>query len=156
MKKIILYMLSFFMLFSISGCQNKKETHEWTENYQITYFYVEDCSNCRHFKEKIIPAIEEEFGEHMEIVYYDMDTDENFDEMKEVYDQHINQIIDFDQNQYGWGPMVFLEGYIAILGAGNEDDYVEHLVRAILDEKMDAADEENETYYYLKDGKVKE
>ena len=27
--------------------------------------------------------------------------------------------------------MVFLEGYFAILGAGNEDDYVEHLVRAI-------------------------
>lgn len=155
MKKIILCMLSFFIVFSMSGCQKKKR-HEWKDNYQITYFYVEDCSNCQHFKEKIIPAIEDEFGEHMEIIYYDMDTDENFEEMKEAYDQHVNQIIDFDQNKYGLGPMVFLEGYIAILGAGNEDNYVDHLVNAILNEKMDEADEENETYYYLKDGKVKE
>lgn len=155
LKKKILYMLSFLMIFSMSGCQ-KKETHEWNDQYQITYFYVEDCANCQHFKEDVLPAIEEEFGDHMEIVAYDMDTDENFDEMKEVYDQHISQIIDFDEENYGFGPMVFLEGYIAILGAGNADDYVNHLVSAILDGKMDEADEDNETYYYLKDGKVKE
>ncbi len=148
-------MLSFFIIFSISGCQ-KKEHHEWVDDYQMTYFYVEDCSNCQHFKENVIPAIQEEFGEHMEIIYYDMDTSENFEEMKAAYDKHIEQIIDFDQDLYGTGPMVFLEGYIAILGAGNEDDYVDHLVSAILNEKMDEADEDNETYYYLKDGKVKE
>ena len=49
--------------------------------------------------------------------------------------------------------MVFLEGYLAILGAGNEDDYVEHLVNAIQGKELNEA-AEIETYYYLKDGKV--
>ena len=49
--------------------------------------------------------------------------------------------------------MVFLEGYLAILGAGNEDDYVEHLVNAIKGEKLNEA-ADIETFYYLKDGKV--
>jgi hypothetical protein len=61
----------------------------------------------------------------------------------------VNQIIDFNEDDYGYGPMVFLEGYLAILGAGNEDDYVEHLVNAIKGEKLNEA-AEIETYYYLK------
>ena len=64
-----------------------------------------------------------------------------------------DQIIDFNEDDYGYGPMVFLEGYMAILGAGNEDDYVEHLVRAIQGKELNEASE-IETYYYLKDGKV--
>ena len=82
-----------------------------------------------------------------------MDDEKTFDEMKASYQEHINQIIDFNEDDYGYGPMVFLEGYMAILGAGNEDDYVEHLVNAIKGEKLNEA-AEIETYYYLKDGKV--
>ena len=51
--------------------------------------------------------------------------------MKASYQEHIDQIIDFNEDDYGYGPMVFLEGYLAILGAGNEDDYVEHLVNEL-------------------------
>ena len=100
-------------------------------------------------------AIQEEFGDHMTIVCYDMDTTDNFEDMKRVYDEHVEQIIDFDQDDYGYGPLVFLEGYIAILGAANEDNYVDHLINAIEKKKMDQPGE-NETYYYLKDGLVKE
>ena len=154
MKKIMLCILSISLFFCLSGCQTK-EKNSWTNQYQLTYFYVEDCANCQHFKEKVLPAIYDEFGNHMEIISYDMDTNDNFDEMKKAYDEHIAQIIDFDQNYYGHGPMIFLEGYIAILGAGNEDDYVNHLISAIKEKKMDEAGE-NEIYYYLKDGLVKE
>ena len=63
------------------------------------------------------------------------------------------QIIDLNEDDYGDGPIVFLEGYLAILGAGNEDDYVEHLVNAIKGEKLNEA-ADIETFYYLKDGKV--
>lgn len=104
--------------------------------------------NCQYFKKKVLPAIKKEFGKHMKIKVYDMD-----DEMKASYQEHIDQIIDFNGDDYGYGPMVFLEGYFAILGAGNEDDYVEHLVRAIQGKKLNEASE-IETYYYLKDGKV--
>lgn len=89
----------------------------------------------------------------MKIKAYDMDDEQTFDEMKESYQNHIDQIIDFDEDDYGYGPMVFLEGYMAILGAGNADEYVEHLVNAIKGEKLNEA-AEIETYYYLKDGKV--
>lgn len=154
MKKIIVCLLSFFIMISLSGCE-KIEKINWQDNYQMTYFYVEDCGNCQYFKENVLPAIQEEFGDHMTIVCYDMDTTDNFEDMKRVYDEHVEQIIDFDQDDYGYGPLVFLEGYIAILGAANEDNYVDHLINAIEKKKMDQPGE-NETYYYLKDGLVKE
>lgn len=142
------------LVLMISGCQ-KKEKIEWTDDYTLTYFYVEDCANCQHFNDEVLPAIEAEFGDHMTIVKYNMDTTTEFEEMKAAYDQHIDMIIDFNQDDYGFGPMVFLEGYIAILGAGNAQQYVDHLISAIVDMKMDKADD-IETYYYLKDGMVKE
>ncbi|MBM6841749.1 hypothetical protein H6A03_09410 [[Clostridium] spiroforme] len=154
MKKIIVCFLVVMALITFTGCQDRS-SHEWKQQYQLTYFYVEDCANCQYFTDQVIPAIEAEFGDHMEIVYYDMDTQDNFEEMKQAYDAHIDSIIDFDQDDYGFGPMVFLEGYIAILGAGNADEYVDHLVKAITEEKIDAA-HDNETYYYLKDGKIKQ
>lgn len=109
--------------------------------------------NCQHFKKNVLPAIKKEFGKHMKIKVYDMDDEKTFTEMKASYQEHIDQIIDFNEDDYGYGPMVFLEGYLAILGAGNEDDYVEHLVRAIQGKELNEASE-IETYYYLKDGKV--
>lgn len=148
MKKILLCLV---MLVLIVGC---KEKHEWKDNYQLTYFYLEDCSNCKHFRDNVIPVIKEEFNNHMEIKAYNMDEEDNFEEMKTTYENHLDQIIDFDDEYYGYGPMVFLEGYIAILGAGNEDDYVEHLIRAIEGNELNEP-AEIETFYYLKDGKVK-
>ena len=43
----------------------------------------------------------------MKIKAYDMDDEQTFDEMKESYQNHIDQIIDFDEDDYGYGPMVF-------------------------------------------------
>ena len=145
MKKILI----LFLLLLVVGCQSN--TYE--DTYYLTYFYVEDCLNCQYFKKNVLPVIKKEFGKHMKIKSYDMDDGQTFDEMKESYQNHIDQIIDFDEDDYGYGPMVFLEGYMAILGAGNEDDYVEHLVRAIQGKELNEASE-IETYYYLKDGKV--
>ena len=151
MKKLKKILLIILLLVPLVGCQNQK--NEWKGTYHLTYFYLKDCSNCQHFKKNVLPAIKKEFGKHMKIKAYDMDDEQTFDEMKESYQNHIDQIIDFDEDDYGYGPMVFLEGYMAILGAGNEDDYVEHLVNAIKGEKLNEA-ADIETFYYLKDGKV--
>ena len=145
MKKILI----LFLLLLVVGCQSN--TYE--DTYYLTYFYVEDCLNCQYFKKNVLPVIKKEFGKHMKIKAYDMDDEQTFDEMKASYQEHIDQIIDFNEDDYGYGPMVFLEGYLAILGAGNEDDYVEHLVNAIKGEKLNEA-ADIETFYYLKDGKV--
>lgn len=40
-------------------------------------------------------------------------------------------------------------------GAGNEEDYVEHLVNAIQGKELNKASK-NETYYYLRKGRVKQ
>ncbi len=36
-----------------------------------------------------------------------MDDEQTFDEMKASYQEHIDQIIDFNEDDYGYGPMVF-------------------------------------------------
>ena len=145
-------LILFLLLLSV-GCQSQK--NEWKGTYHLTYFYLKDCSNCQHFKKNVLPAIKKEFGKHMKIKAYDMDDEQTFDEMKASYQEHIDQIIDFNEDDYGYGPMVFLEGYFAILGAGNEDDYVEHLVRAIQGKELNKASK-NEIYYYLRKGRVKQ
>ena len=147
MKKILI----LFLLLLVVGCQSN--TYE--DTYYLTYFYVEDCLNCQYFKKNVLPVIKKEFGKHMKIKSYNMDDEKTFDEMKASYQEHINQIIDFNEDDYGYGPMVFLEGYLAILGAGNEEDYVEHLVNAIQGKELNKASK-NETYYYLRKGRVKQ
>ena len=153
MKKIKKLFLIIALLIPLVGCQSQK--NEWKGTYHLTYFYLKDCSNCQHFKKNVLPAIKKEFGKHMKIKAYDMDDEKTFDEMKASYQEHINQIIDFNEDDYGYGPMVFLEGYLAILGAGNEEDYVEHLVNAIQGKELNKASK-NETYYYLRKGRVKQ
>ena len=153
MKKIKKLFLIIALLIPLVGCQSQK--NEWKETYHLTYFYLKDCSNCQHFKKNVLPAIKKEFGKHMKIKSYDMDDEQKFDEMKESYQNHFDQIIDFDEDDYGYGPMVFLEGYLAILGAGNEEDYVEHLVNAIQGKELNKASK-NEIYYYLRKGRVKQ
>ena len=153
MKKIKKLFLIIVLLIPLVGCQSQK--NEWKGTYHLTYFYLKDCSNCQHFKKNVLPAIKKEFGKHIKIKAYDMDDEKTFDEMKASYQEHIDQIIDFNEDDYGYGPMVFLEGYFAILGAGNEDDYVEHLVRAIQGKELNKASK-NEIYYYLRKGKLKQ
>ena len=49
MKKILIL---FLLLLSV-GCHSNK----YEDTYYLTYFYVEDCLNCQHFKKNVLPAI---------------------------------------------------------------------------------------------------
>lgn len=55
MKKLKKILLIILLLVPLVGCQNQK--NEWKETYQLTYFYLKDCSNCQHFKKNVLPAI---------------------------------------------------------------------------------------------------
>ena len=59
MKKLKKILLIILLLVPLVGCQNQK--NEWKETYQLTYFYLKDCSNCQHFKKNVLPAIKKEF-----------------------------------------------------------------------------------------------
>ena len=98
MKKIKKLFLIIVLLIPLVGCQSQK--NEWKGTYHLTYFYLKDCSNCQHFKKNVLPAIKKEFGKHMKIKAYDMDDEQTFDEMKESYQNHIDQIIDFKNYFY--------------------------------------------------------
>lgn len=154
MKKLIKTVMAVIAIVSLCSCQ-KKEKNVYTQTYTLQYFYLEGCSNCENFTKNGLPLIKEEFGEHMKIIEYDMDDPDTLTEVKAAYDQVINNIIDFDHDDYGYGPFLVLEGYYVQLGVSDVDDYLENLIAAIKGEKLNKPDK-YETYYYLKDGKVKE
>ena len=68
-------------------------------------------------------------------------------------DAIVNNIIDFDQDDYGFGPFLVLDGYYAQLGVSDVDKYVDNLIAAVTGEDLTEPGE-NETYYYFNDGKV--
>lgn len=154
MKKIVKLMIVMTLCIAMIGCQ-KKEKNVYTETYTLKYFYVEGCSNCEYFTKNGLPLIEEEFGDHMKIVKYNMDDQETVEDVKTAYNEAVDNIIDFNQDDYGFGPFLVLEGYFAQLGVDNVDDFLENLIKAVKGEKL-GKPKGSDTYYYFKDGKVKE
>lgn len=153
MKRIIKLVMILVLMITLIGC--KEEKREYTDTYTLYYFYLEGCANCQNFTDNGLPIIKEEFGEHMKIVEYDMDNRETLVEVKAAYDQIIENIIDFNQDDYGFGPFVVLDGYFAQLGVNDVDKYLDNLIAAISGEKL-SDPLEKETYYYFKDGLVKQ
>lgn len=153
MKKILKLLLIFVVCISLAGCK-KKEKNVYSDTYTLKYFYLEGCSNCENVTENALPLIKEEFGDHMKIIKYNMDDRKTLDEVKKAYDEVIDKIIDFNQDDYGFGPFLVLEGYYAQLGVDDVDAFLENLIAAIKGEKLNEPGS-GDTYYYFKDGKVK-
>ena len=151
MKKLIKLTMMFILAITVAGCQEKRE---YTDTYTLHYFYLESCPNCQNFTESGLPLIEEEFGAHMKVVKYNMDDRNTINEVKAAYDNFVNNIIDFNQDDYGFGPFLVLEGYYAQLGVEDVDKYLDNLIAAVSGEKLSEPGE-IETYYYFNDGLVK-
>ena len=125
MKKRILCLLSL-LLFCV-GCQS---TQSITLNQTVTlsFFYIESCSQCQAFKKQAIPKLEETFQERLIIHQYDLDDEKT----QPIYDQVIDSLVDFDEEYYGNGPFIVVEGYFALLGynAGDEDALIQDIQQA--------------------------
>lgn len=146
MKKIIFLLAMGFL---ITGCQTK-EKNSYEGIYRLEYYYLEGCSNCENFTKNALPLIKEEFGDHMQIIMYNMDSNEGFDEMKNAYDHVISQINDFDRDDYGKSPFLVLEGYFAQLGVSDVNKYLDNLIAVINDQQLKKANKD-EKYYYFKE-----
>ncbi len=154
MKRWIKLIIVTILCFGFAGCQ-KKDKNVYTETYTLKYFYVEGCSNCEYVTKNVLPLIEEEFGNHMKIVKYDMDDRETVEEVKKAYDDVVDNIIDFNQDDYGFGPFLVLDGYYAQLGVDDADQFLDNLITAVNDGKLGEPNG-SDTYYYFQDGKIKE
>lgn len=138
MKKILLIITMAVVLMGCSSGKTTKNNNvaktEYTGTYTLEYYYLETCPNCKNFSTNVIPLIEKEFGDHIKIVKYDLDDYST----KEYYDIALEQIVGFDQEVYGYGPFMVLDGYFAKLGldVGDEEEFIQDLKRAITGEEL--------------------
>lgn len=120
------------MLALLVGCtinQSDDDQLEISGTYTLNYFFVEGCSRCDDFIDYAIPAIEEEFGDHIIINTYSLDDLNN----KDIYDDTIARLDGYEDENYGYGPFISLDGYFAKLGFsyGDEDELISDMKKAI-------------------------
>lgn len=122
MKKKILYLLCL-LLFCV-GCQSTKQV-QLNKEVTLSFFYVESCSQCKAFKKEAIPTLEKTFGDQLTIHQYDLDDPAT----APIYDKVIQSLDYFDQEYYGNGPFIVLDGYFALLGynAGDEEYLIQDI-----------------------------
>lgn len=155
MKRIKVVIFTCLLTLSLVGCSTskKEKNNTYTDTYQLQYFYVETCARCKEFEDEVLPMIEKEFGDHMEIILYNLDKSET----KEVYDGVLDNIIGFDvEEDYGYGPFIVLDGYFAKLGmtSGDGEEFIDDLIRAVTNQPL--GDELSNNRYLFVDGKIKE
>lgn len=131
MKKII----TIFLTIILMGCSTQPNI-QVDEPVNITFFYVETCSQCKAFKENGIPALENAFGDQLILTLY------NFDDLDEEgskrYDDIVDQLVDFDDEMYGMAPFISVDGYFVLLGyvPGDEDYLIGDIQKAMRGEKL--------------------
>ncbi|MCD7892574.1 MAG: hypothetical protein LUG60_02635 [Erysipelotrichaceae bacterium] len=131
MKKTFFILLSIILL---CGCSSHNEVITLSQNVTLKFFYVETCSQCKAFKENVIPELENTFGDSLVIEQYNLDDKTTL----EVYDEVIDSLIDFDESCYGYGPAYALEGYFFKVGytSGDEDYLIIDIENAVNGEEL--------------------
>lgn len=130
MVKVKLLVLILITLV-IGGCQNKKNNYP---EFNVQMFYSEDCGHCQVFKEKAIPALEKEFGDSMQVSYYNIDEKSSID----LYHDIIDQLYFYDQAFLEDVPFFVLENEFALLGysTGEEKELIKDIKRALNNEAL--------------------
>ncbi|WP_041139118.1 hypothetical protein [Beduini massiliensis] len=129
-KKIYLILCAFLVLISV-GCTHKQTYPRFT----LKLFYYDSCSRCTAFKNSALPAIRAAFDNNFDIEYYNLDDDNG----QAVYQDIVDQLIDFDQEYYGETPLVVIDEAFAILGYnGSKEDQelIKEIKRALNNEPL--------------------
>lgn len=142
MKKLFVFVLSLMLL----GC-TPVEKIEVDKDFTLTLFYIDTCADCKIFKKKVIPLLQDTYGDRITIHQYNMD-DEG---IEDIYDPIIDSLEDFDEDMYGLGPLIVVEGYFAKLGyiEGDEPCLIEDINFALKGEEL--GDELGAFRYIYKD-----
>lgn len=131
MKKILFLIVSILIL---SGCHSSTKQIKLNQSITVSFFYVNDCSQCKAFKQEAIPLLENTFGDQITIQQYDLDEEST----EKVYDQVIDSLVDFDEEFYGNGPFIVVDGYFALLGyeVGDEEYLIKDIESATLNKEL--------------------
>ena len=142
MKKLFVFVLSLMLL----GCTTVEKI-EVDKDFTLTLFYIDTCADCKIFKKKVIPLLQDTYGDRITIHQYNMD-DEG---IEDIYDPIIDSLEDFDEDMYGLGPLIVVEGYFAKLGyiEGDEPYLIEDINFALKGEEL--GDELGAFRYIYKD-----
>lgn len=129
-KKIFLCFLSIFLF---AGCTPTKQI-QLKKPATLLFFYVQNCSQCQAFKKDGIPLLQKTFGNQLTIHQYDLDEETT----EPIYDKVYDSLKDFDEEFYGNGPLIVLDGYFALLGyrGGDEDYLIQDIEKATAGEKL--------------------
>lgn len=123
MKKLLVWI---FICLLFTGCTGQVKKIEIKENVEVQFFSVKDCGECGAFKKKAIPYLENTFGDKVKITMYDLDDKEDI----EVYEKVYKSLKDFDEEYYGYGPLINIPDHFAILGY--EGGYEKYIAQDIL------------------------
>ena len=129
MKKIIKGLLCLFLLI---GCSSSKQ-ESIDVDLDVYLFYLDTCQHCQAFKEIAVPALEEEFKDHITFHYVNMDFDGN----NEIYDLYTDKLEDYHEDER-LVPFIVVDGYFAILmyNEGEEKTLIKDIKAAINGEEL--------------------
>lgn len=125
MKKLKILLV---LLLILSGCKKKEE-----EKIDIHFFYLDTCVHCNAFKEIAKPALEEEFGDRLTFIEYDMDDYRT----PAVYEMFTEKLEGYNETEQ-LVPFIVVDGYFALLmyNEGEEKLLIQDIKAAIKGEEL--------------------
>ena len=137
MKKI----LTAFLLCFLIGCSHPR--------YTLYIYYAKTCPICQSLIDNVIPELEKEYGNQMEIVYFDIDEESSID----AYARTCSLLKDYRINdQSGDVPFIVLDGYFAKIGYQiDQKDTMIQVIKDHINGKNISVQLDN--YYVFQDGK---
>lgn len=138
MKKILCVLMLL-----LAGCQKQPQ-------YYLYLYYAKTCPACRSFIQHVIPELEEEFGNRMQITKMDIDEEASID----AYAKTCSLLKDYYVNDHsGSVPFIVLDGYFAKVGYDiGEDQQMIQAIHDAIDGQELSQDLEN--IYYFEEGKT--
>lgn len=102
--------MRFFLLIMLllGACVQNKEP------LILNVYYLETCQSCQSLKTHLLTKIEELYGSHLKIVYYNMDDETNMSHYQDTLDQLDG--VDLSLKENSSVPFLALEGYFGTVG----------------------------------------
>ncbi len=135
MKKLCLAFLMF-----LTACHARP-------HYYLYVFYAKTCPVCQSFIQVVIPQLQDEYKESMNVTLLDIDIEENRDRYAKIC-----SLLDsyYVNDQSGSVPFIVLDGYFAKVGyeIGEDQEIIKFIHQMI--HQQDISIQLKDVYYFKK------